>query len=327
MHSASYILPIRAVSLDGLEELTNYLVSLRELVPALELIIVDDSPDFICAVHRQRWEAHSLYLKPDRLNCPNRKVRGVLTGLRCATQDKVIIADDDVRYDGWALDRMLVSLDEYDIVRPQNYFNPQVWHTVLDSSRSLINRLFGGDWPGTLGVRRSALPCGYNGNVLFENLELVRTVLAGGGRELVAYDIFVARRPPTIKHYLGQRIRQAYDEFARPLRMTLALSVLPLIIALIVFRHLEFFSAFAAIAISVAEAGRNRAGATRYFSILSSVLAPLWIVERGLCAWLALAERFRRGGISYAGNVIRDAATPLRLLTEKTRPRESGSDL
>jgi hypothetical protein len=31
---------------------------------------------------------------------------------------------------------------------------------------------------------------------LFDNLELVRTVRALGGKELVAYDIFVARRPP-----------------------------------------------------------------------------------------------------------------------------------
>ena len=61
----------------------------------------------------------------------------------------------------------------------------------------LLNRVTGGDWPGTLGVRRSVLVAtgGYDGRALFENLELVRTIVAAGGREALLDDVFVPRRP------------------------------------------------------------------------------------------------------------------------------------
>jgi hypothetical protein len=73
---------------------------------------------------------------------------------------------------------------------------------------------------------------GYDGNVLFENLELVRTVEAAGGSSLCLQDLYVRRLPPETQHFWRQRVRQAYDEFARPVRLVVALSVVPLLIAL-----------------------------------------------------------------------------------------------
>ena len=98
----------------------------------------------------------------------------------------MVIADDDVRYDEAALDAVRRLLDRAALVRPQNYFAPLPWHACLDTARTLINRVTGGDWPGTFGVRRAALERtgGYDGNVLFENLEMVRTIKAAGGVEL-----------------------------------------------------------------------------------------------------------------------------------------------
>src|SRR5918912_708810 len=92
-----------------------------------------------------------------------------------------------------ALAAIVAELDSADVVRPQNYFDPFPWHACLDTARSLLNRISGGDWPGTLGVRRSRLLAthGYDGKVLFENLELVRTVKAAGGVEAVPPGFFV----------------------------------------------------------------------------------------------------------------------------------------
>ena len=87
----------------------------------------------------------------------NGKVRGVMTGLRRASHETVILADDDVRYTEEGLAQMAAALDRADVVRPQNYFDPLPWHPRLDTARALINRSTGGDWPGTLGVRRSTL--------------------------------------------------------------------------------------------------------------------------------------------------------------------------
>src|SRR5690606_32390788 len=115
-----------------------------------------------------------------------------------------------VRYRRDSLVRILALLQDHEVIRPQNCFRPLPWHARWDTARSLLNRLVGGDWPGTLGVRRSVLlnAGGYSGEALFENLELVRTVQAAGGREAVALDLLVERRPPTAVHFLSQRVRQ-----------------------------------------------------------------------------------------------------------------------
>src|SRR5918911_162822 len=86
-----------------------------------------------------------------------------------APDERVVIADDDVRYDEESLARVVDALDRADVVRPQNYFDPLPWHACLDTARTLLNRISGGDWPGTLAVRRSRLMStnGYDGNVLF----------------------------------------------------------------------------------------------------------------------------------------------------------------
>ena len=317
MNTATYVLPIKSLSLDGFDELTGYLQRLRKIVPRVEVIIVDGSPAEIFTEHARCWGAIVRHLAPGPLRCLNGKVRGTLTGIAAASHDKIIVADDDVRYDAGALHRVIDALDHADVVRPQNYFVPDTWHTLLDSGRALLNRVTGGDWPGTLGLRRGILRGGYSGNVLFENLELVRTMLALGGKEFVAYDIFVARRPPTFRHFLDQRVRQAYDEFARPHRMAVELLVAPLLAVAILKRRMGLLAIAAVAAFAAAEIGRLRAGAGRYFSILASMAAPLWILERGICAWLAIVTRIRYGGVPYAGSVIRVAATPLRVLARQ----------
>ena len=82
-----------------------------------------------------------------------------------------------------------------------------------------------------LGVYANASGAGsyQTGAVLFENLELVRTIEAVGGRSVSAPDLFVRRLPPETPHFWRQRVRQAYDEFARPPRLIAALSILPLL--------------------------------------------------------------------------------------------------
>jgi len=244
------------------------------------------------------------------------KVGGVLTGVRLASHERLIVADDDVRYDERALRRMALALDDADVVRPQNYFSPLPWHARWDTGRMLLNRLSGGDWPGTLGVRRSVLRAtgGYDGRAMFENLELVRTVLAAGGTEAVLLDLFVARRPSTARHFWSQRVRQAYDELARPARMSAQLAVLPLAAFGVATFGWPALAAAALVIAGAAEVGRRRAGGASVFPSSASLLAPAWVAERAVCIWLALGARVLLGGVPYRGTVLRHAATPMRVL-------------
>ena len=298
---ASYLLPIRATSTAHVSELAKYLNALRHV----QVIVVDASEEAIFAAHAAAFAPGILHIAPDPdIEGANGKVRGVLTGLRRCTCEKVIVADDDVRYTPWSLRAVIRAVDDADIVRPQNYFDPLPWHALLDTSRTLINRALDGDWPGTLAFRRSFAPFGYNPDTLFENLELVRTVRARGGREAVHRDLYVRRLPPSTRHYWSQRVRQAYDEFARPARMIAALSILPVCIA-----RPPLVAAFAALATAGAFAGWVRDRGYRYFSWLAILVAPLWLLERAICSWLALYERLRYGGVRYAGRIVTRAAS------------------
>jgi hypothetical protein len=306
---ASYILPLRLDSAVAIPELARYLGTLERL----EIIVVDASrQELFDRLHGLIGE-FALHVRP-AMPGRNGKVRGVLTALPLASHENVIVADDDVRYDSASLDDVLRRLEHADVVRPQNFFSPAPWHALWDSARSLINRAFDGDWPGTLAFRRSALPRGYSADVLFENYELVRTIRAGGGREIVARDVFVARRPPTFEHFIGQRVRQAYDEFARPWRLLAGLAMIP---ALLVGWHAAGVTApltFVALSASCAAAGWLRAGAYRCFSPLCVVAAPLWMLERGICSWLALWQRIRFGGVRYGASRIAASASSQREL-------------
>jgi hypothetical protein len=183
----------------------------------------------------------------------------------------------------------------------------------------LLNRAFGADYPGTLGLRRGIFERtgGYDGDVLFENLELMRTVDAAGGTSAAPLDLYVRRLPPTTSHFLGQRVRQAYDEFALPGRLVLWLTLLPAVGWTVATRSARAASVGLGLSIGLAELGRRRAGGARYFPAHTSLFAPAWLLERGLCAWIAVVQRVSRGGVAYRDGVLERAATPRRDLRQR----------
>jgi hypothetical protein len=190
----------------------------------------------------------------------------------------------------------------------------------------LLNRLGDGDWPGTLGVRRSLLLAagGYSGEVLFENLELVRTMQAAGGREAVPLDLFVARRPPDAAHFLSQRPRQAYDEWARPVRLAAQLALLPAGI-LVALQGPVWLLAAAVCAMAAAEIGRRKGNGRAVFPPSSALWTPAWLAERAVTSWMALGMRLFLGGVRYRTTRLRNAATPLRILAARIQRDEAST--
>lgn len=310
---AEYVLPLRWADDSGLDELVAYLTGLRELV---EVTVVDGSAPERFAAHARAFPAGVRHLPVEPWPGRNGKVAGVMTGLRTARHDRVVLADDDVRYDEGALRAVVGMLDSADLVRPQNVFAPAPWHARWDTGRSLLNRALGHDYPGTLAVRRNVVVAagGYDGDVLFENLELIRTVQATGGRVVAADRIGVARRPPDVRHFLGQRVRQAYDDLAQPARLVAELAVLPLVV--LALRRPARLLLGAAAVVALAEVGRRRGGGRLLFPATAALWAPLWLAERAVCVWLALGAR-ARGGVRYSDGRLRRAATPLRTLRRR----------
>ena len=325
MHNLSYVLPLRRWRAEPDEDLAGYL---GWLAARVETVVVDGSEPDVFAAHRA-WFGEGVRHLPVDPDLTGRygKVNGVVTGVRAATNDRVVVADDDVRYDDRGLDRVARLLEEADLVRPQNYFDPTPWHARWDTARSLLNRAFGADYPGTMGVRRSTLldAGGYDGDCLFENLELIRTVEAAGGRVVSPLDFYVRRSPPPAHHFWSQRVRQAYDDFALPGRLAAELAVLPSVVALVARRRPGTLAAAGTAAVAVAEAGRRRAGGTAVFPASCSLFAPAWLLERGVCSWLAVWHRLVRGGVPYAGTVLSKSANSRRELERRLAATHRGS--
>lgn len=305
---AEYILPLRWAEESELDQLASYL---EQLCSWIRVTVIDGSPLDLFDSHRSRFPASVNHIRPEPGAEGNGKVAAVMTAVRLSCADRLVIADDDVRFTYEGLASVIAALERAHVVRPQNYFSPMPWHACWDTARTLMNRAFADDFPGTLAVRRDALVAtdGYDG-VLFENLELIRTVTAAGGLEKRLPALFIARRPPTARHFLRQRVRQAYDSFAQPGRLCVELVLVPLLTGVLVRapRHaIPAILGSAVAAVSLAEVGRRRNDGRRVFPARTVLYAPLWVAERALCSWIALVLRLR-GGVPYAGTRLKTAA-------------------
>lgn len=314
----TYLVPIRWSRPGAFADLPEYLRGLAEVA---QVVVVDGSHPDVRAANAEALGGAALHVAvyPELERAAQMgKVAGVLTGLRQAVHEAVVIADDDVRWDHEQLTRAVALLAEADVVIPQNHFDPLPWHARWDTGRSLLARATVGDWPGTLVVRGSALDAagGYDGTALFENLELVRTVRAVGGRAVRANDVLVRRLPPDAEHFRAQRVRQAYDELARPGVLAVELAIAPAVVAAVALRRPRWVVAGAAASVLLAEVGRRRAGGRRAFPPDTPLFAPLWVAERACTAWVAVGARLR-GGARYRDGRLRLAANTERALRRR----------
>jgi hypothetical protein len=149
---------------------------------------------------------------------------------------------------------------------------------------------------------------GYDGDVLFENLELMRTVRAVGGVVDRPRWIYVRRLPPDVARFWSQRVRQAYDDLAQPSRLAWSLPAGPVAVALIASGRVRTVAGVAIGLMAVAELGRRRDSGRDVYPASAAVLAPLWVAERAVCIWAAMWLRWIRRGVPYAGQRVRVAA-------------------
>jgi hypothetical protein len=242
----------------------------------------------------------------------NDKVNGIHTGVEVAPNEKIILADDDIRYTPANIDQMSRLLDDYEMVRPQNFLSPLPWWARMESARMLINRatLRIGDYPGTCAFRRSTmLRVGhYDGDVLFDNEEIVRHFALAGATINYAIDFFVQKRPPTLRKWKEQRPRQAYEDFGLRAKTALFLSlpVLMLLSAIgagvagfvICLLTISIFS------IALACAGGARGVASDFIPPWTCLYAPLWIVERSFSTYWAVYWYLRHGGYPFGDKLL-----------------------
>jgi hypothetical protein len=313
MEHSTYLLPIRRAGFSSTEakELAVYFATLNDA--GCDVLVIDGSSPPVFQHHDDAWHSVCRHEKVDRsFGYLNDKVNGIHTGVRLAATEKIVLADDDIRYNAAEIERVCELLDNFDVVRPQNYLAPLPWWARMEAARMLINRatLRTGDYPGTCAFRRSAMhrvgP--YDGDVLFDNEEIIRHFARAGATISYATNLFVRKRPPTFRKWIEQRPRQAYEDFGLRGKTALFLA-LPLVAVWIVaaLGWKSFFIYLLSVSISavlLAGAGRFRGAASEFFPASVWLFAPLWILERSLSTYWALYWHFAHGGYPFGDKIL-----------------------
>ena len=160
------------------------------------------------------------------------------------------------------------------------------------------------DYSGTCAFRRSTiLNAGeYDGDVLFDNEEIIRHFARRGSRICYANNFFIHKRPPKFRKWLEQRPRQAYEDFGLRFKTILFASLLPiaLALALIDIRYMSIFL----LSILLAAIGWARGNARKYFPFNICFFAPFWIFERALSTYWAFSWFLTRGGYPFGDRLL-----------------------
>jgi hypothetical protein len=313
MNRCTYLLPIRRTAFSKAEahQLADYFRTL--CAAACDILIVDGSPAPVFGQHAATWCALVRHEPVNRsFGYLNDKVNGIHTGVGLATTEKIILADDDIRYSPSEIERICELLENFEVVRPQNFLSPLPWCARMEAARMLINRatLRTADYPGTCAFRRSTmLRVGhYDGDVLFDNEEIIRHFARAGATVSYATNLFVRKRPPTFRKWTEQRPRQAYEDFGLRSK-TVLFFALPIFAGWIgsVFGWKSFLCylvGLSVISIALATAGRLRGTAAKYFPGAVCFFAPLWIFERTASTYWALYWHFAHGGYPFGDKIL-----------------------
>jgi len=271
----TYLLPIRRTSFCAVEveEFRDYFAGLQ--AAGCEVIVVEGSAQQIFERHHDNWSNVCRHKAVDpRFRYLNDKVNGLHTGISLATSEKVILADDDIRY------------------RPGD---------VEKINRATLRIA---DYPGTCAFRRSTiLNAGeYDGDVLLDNEEIIRHFARAGSRICYANNFFIHKRPSKFRKWLEQRPRQAYEDFELRFKTILFASVLPiaLAVAIIDIRYMSIFL----LSILLAAVGWARGNARKYFPFNICFFAPFWIFERAFSAYWAFYWFLTRGGYPFGNRLL-----------------------
>lgn len=313
MPASSYLLPFRRASFQEREvaKLAAYFEMLQQA--GCEVLLIDGSPAEVFVRNDNLLRDLCLHRPVDRsFGYLNDKVNGIHTGLALTNCDKVVLADDDIRYTSQTLNEALRLLDEFDVVRPQNFLRPLPWWGCTEAARMLINRatLRAADYPGTCAFRKAVmLSVGhYDGDVLFDNEEIIRHFAHHGCTIAYANDLFVEKRAPPFRKWIEQRPRQAYEDFGLRAKTALFLIQVPLLLRAGIRYGGEgvvtYLGSAALLSFLLALRGRSRGRAAEFFPLRCCLFAPLWILERTVSTYCALYWHFTRGGYPFGDQLL-----------------------
>ena len=275
-----------AAGSSDLRPFAEYLSTLD--VAGCEVVVLDASDEV--DEHRcvLRWVARHVAV--------HEPVDLVRAAAQVASCEKVIIADDTVRYNVADLTELCALLDAHEVVEAQDYLEPMPWWSGIDAGRMLVHRGIDPhpDRGATFGFRRSILR-GLRGFDAAGSTDPVRVLALHGAEVVSAPELFVRRCPPQLGEWLRERPREAGLDFDVPAKSAFFFALIPMAILLTLMgggRLAIGYTGAVAFA-SIVLAIRGRMGAGAFFPLRACLFAPLWVVERSVSVYWALLLRMR----------------------------------
>ena len=293
----SYVVLVQGASSStgDLRELATYLSTLS--VASCDVVILDPSPRLQFELNSRvlRWVGRHVAVRAEH------RAPGGVDIVRAASAhaacEKVIVAADDIRYTAEAVGQLCDLLDMHEVVEPQDYLDPLPWWGGIEAGRILLHRGVEPhpDHGRTFGFRRSALRALRALAPATTADAQVRRLAAIGAEVHPAGDVFVRRQPVPFREWLATRARYANDDFELPIKSAFFFALVPLLVLLSVLGGIRLAGSYAGIiaAASIGLAIRGRLGATSVFPLRACLFAPLWVAERSVSVYWALAQKLR----------------------------------
>ena len=274
------------------QALAHYLSTLNH---QCEVVVLDASSGSEFDDHRRvlRWVARHVAI-PAHHRYADGSADTIHAAVELSMTEKVIVATIDTRYSAEEVVAVCEMLDRFDVVEPEEYFEPLPWWGGLDAGRVLLHR--GVDQSpdrATFAFRRAAFhPMRIDDRSAGNS---TRRFVMQGAELHEAKGVFVRREPQQFATWLRLRPREAKGDLVTPAKSAFFFAVLPMLLILAILGGTQVAAGYAGVMTfaSLMVAIRGRAGAGKFFPFRACLFAPLWIVERSVSVYWALFDRVR----------------------------------
>lgn len=313
-HAAiSIVVPIKVGSrsqLDGLAECYGELLRADETV---ELVIADESPPevFNWLAGRLAGLPRTLHFRPDGLQ---RGANGKLNNVRAAIPHChgvfVLMVDDDYRPTPAAIAQLRSVLRPGSVVRAITDLSDPWLGDLVERAGMLLGLALARDYfCGHLAFDRALAGPGFpRTDGLFDELSILRELVALGAEEVLVMEPWFPIAPTRPGKFLQQRIRYAYEHLQNVRRATMFLGVVPVLLGMLLVAPLA--AAGLAAVLTLGTALLALVGQRRYPSLappFAWLLAPVYFWLLTVAIWVAFAF-YLTGGMPYGGARVKRPA-------------------
>ncbi len=316
--SAAIIVPLRARSVSDAIQCVTRLKKLTG-IPQISVIIADNSEAAVQKLLRSHCDESGIVLLENNWNLVkggNKKMLNILAALQVTDAENVIVLDDDSELSQEVMILILDALREVGYVRTMVRFSKLTVANVIDLCGIFVVNVTTPDkqfWGMQAFHKRSVeLLSNVDRNTVFDELTVFRHLMGHGVAHSYLKDVAITshcRR--TVRDFMEQRARYAYENLAYPLRTTIFCSLIPTFVLALAFQGLRaawtMTAAISAAVVLVSICGWTSSRRAHRHHFFVNFAAPIWLLLQASFVWVAVAQ-ILLGGKRFSGERLRRAA-------------------